>query len=133
MPIQTYLTTLRLDTITEKNLKDLIKDLNFNKSQVIRHSVRLLKQLLDIQRQNGDISVVMENGDKIRLIVWIYITDIIIAETSALKHSCPPDALAPGRRRGLANYNRDREIKKLEGYHNFSNYIFLAVFVLLIK
>ena len=69
MPIQTYLTTLRLDTITEKNLKDLIKDLNFNKSQVIRHSVRLLKQLLDIQRQNGDISVVMENGDKIRLIV----------------------------------------------------------------
>ena len=61
--------TMRLDKNTDALLKVLIKDLNFSKSQVIRRSLRLLKELYDIRNQSGEILVRTEEGEKILVLL----------------------------------------------------------------
>jgi len=47
--------TMRIDEQTDLLLKVLINDLSFNKSQVIRRSLKLMKDLIELQKQYGDI------------------------------------------------------------------------------
>ena len=48
---------MRIDEQTDLLLKVLINDLSFNKSQVIRRSLKLMKDLIELQKQYGDIKL----------------------------------------------------------------------------
>ncbi len=61
--------TMRLDSSTDKLLKALVKDMSFSKSEVIRRALQLLKELREIKQQCGQISVITENGEKIRVLL----------------------------------------------------------------
>jgi predicted transcriptional regulator len=61
--------TMRLDSDTDKLLKALAKDMTLSKSIVIRQALKLLKELREIKKQCGQISVTTENGEKIRVLL----------------------------------------------------------------
>lgn len=57
------LVTLRLDEKTDTILKDLVTDLNFNKSQVMRQSIRLMNELNEIKNKYGEIRLTVGNSN----------------------------------------------------------------------
>lgn len=69
MTVQNHLTAIRLDDATKAILKDLASDFSFNQSQVMRASLRLLKELYEIKKQSGELLVRTSTGEKILLLL----------------------------------------------------------------
>lgn len=69
MAIQNYITTMRFDKATDEILNNLTIDLNFNKSQIIRRSLRLLNELHEIKKQFGEILVRTEKGEMLLVLL----------------------------------------------------------------
>lgn len=69
MAIQNHLTALRLDDATDAILKGLVGDLKFNKSQVLRNSIRLMRELLEFKKEHGQIALITSKGEKINILL----------------------------------------------------------------
>lgn len=61
--------TMRIDDSTDAILKILVDDLNFSKAEVVRKSLRLLKELTEIKKQYGEIRLSTETGEKILILL----------------------------------------------------------------
>ena len=63
MAIEDHL-TFRLDRNSRENLEYLLNDLAITKSQLIRRSIRLMKELMEIKKERGEILIRTEKGDR---------------------------------------------------------------------
>jgi hypothetical protein len=57
------LVTLRLDEKTDTILNNLVTDFNFNKSQIMRQSIRLMNELKELKKQHGEIILNVGNRE----------------------------------------------------------------------
>jgi len=68
MDSKNYLTTVRLDTVTKKALKGLVSEFGSNNSEVIRQSIRLMKELKELKKQYGEIRLNVGNKEILLLV-----------------------------------------------------------------
>lgn len=61
--------TMRIDENTSTILNVLINDMSYSKSEVIRRSLRLLKELNELKKKFGEISVRTEAGEKVLVLL----------------------------------------------------------------
>lgn len=63
MSIKSDFVASRLDELTSAILRDLVSDLRFNQSEIIRKSLRTLKQLTEFQKQHGELKIITSKGE----------------------------------------------------------------------
>ena len=69
MTVQNHLTAIRLDDSTKATLKDLASYFSFNQSQVMRKSLRLLKELTEIKKQCGELRINTTKGERVLILL----------------------------------------------------------------
>jgi predicted transcriptional regulator len=69
MPKKNHLTALRLDANSVALLNDLASDLNSNKSQIMRKAIKILKELIEIEKEYGEIKLVTSKGEKVIILL----------------------------------------------------------------